>query len=180
VFATIRNEIWLWARPDLKLDPRPQMPKGLRVGRPRDKWRPLIAIADSFGPEWGRRAREAALEFVRNRSDTEISLQLLEDIRELSLNVDRFLSKVLIKRLRELADSPWNDLGLTEAKLAKMLEPFSIRPGRIWPSEKRTPRTKQGRGYMRAWFEDAWSRYLDDHDEEAPTKTAKILPFRDD
>ena len=107
LFATIRNEIWLWARPDLKLDPRPAMPRGLRVGRPRDKWRPLIAIADSFGPEWGRRARAAALEFVRNRSNTEISLQLLEDTRELftSLNVDRFLSKVLIKRLRELADN---------------------------------------------------------------------------
>jgi uncharacterized protein DUF3631 len=182
VFDTIRNQIWLWARSDLKLDPRPAMPKGLRVGRPRDKWRPLIAIADSFGPEWGRKAREAALEFVRNRSDMELSVQLLDDIRELFINIDRSLSKVLVKRLRELADSPWNDLGLTEAKLKKMLEPFGISPGRIWPEGKRTPQTKQGRGYMRVWFEDSWSRYLDDHDEEeeAPTKSAKILHFRGD
>jgi hypothetical protein len=183
VFATIRNEIWLWAR-SVKLDPRPEMPKGLRVGRPRDKWRPLFAIADSFGPEWGQRARDAALEFVRNRSDMEISLQLLDDARELftSLNIDRSLSTVLVEQLRELADSPWSDLGLTEAKLAKMLEPFDIRPGRIWPAGERTPQTKMGRGYLRAWFEDAWSRYLDDNDEgeEAPTKSAKILRLRDD
>jgi hypothetical protein len=178
IFDTIRNQIWLWAKPDLKLDPKPEMPKGLRVGRPRDKWRPLFAIADSFGPEWGQRAREAALAFVRNQSETEISVQLLEDLRELFTadDIDRALSKQLVKQLRALADSPWNDLALTEAKLAKMLEPFDIKPGHI-----RLKGERQGRGYLRAWFEDAWHRYCDDDDEEeAPKKSAKILRFRGD
>jgi hypothetical protein len=43
-----------------------------------------------------------------------------------SLNVDRFLSKVLVKQLRELADFQWADLALTEGKLAQMLEPFGV------------------------------------------------------
>jgi hypothetical protein len=178
VFDPVRGQIWLWASPGLKLNPRPEMPRGLRVGRPRDKWRPLFAVADLFGPEWGQRARDAALTFARNQSEREVSLQLLEDIRELfiSYNVDRFLSKILVARLRALADSPWSDLTLTEAKLAKMLEPYGIKPGRI---RLRKGRTSQGRGYLRSWLEDAWHRYIDDDEEEAP-KSAKILPFRGD
>jgi Protein of unknown function (DUF3631) len=190
----VRGQIWLWARPDLTLDPDPAMPRGLRAGRPRDKWRPLFAIADSFGialhtrdsgnpKTWGQLAREAALAFARNRHKEEISVELLEDIRGLftSLNVDRFLSKVLVKQLRELADSQWADVALTEGKLAQMLEPFGVGPGRIWSAEKRTPQSKQGRGYLRVWFEEAWRRYLDDKEQEhEPSKSAKILHLRGD
>lgn len=176
----VRNQLWLWAKPDLKLSPNPAMPKGLRVGRPRDKWRPLFAIADLFRPEWGKRARDAALAFVRNQREEEVSVQLLEDIRELftSLAVDRFLSKPLVERLRALADSPWNELPLTEAKLAKILEPFGIKPGQIYPAGKRTKETKQGRGYLRSWFEETWRRYCDE-ETETP-KSAKTQRLRGD
>jgi Protein of unknown function (DUF3631) len=87
-----------------------------------------------------------------------------------SLNVDRFLSKVPVKQLRELADSQWADLAFTEGKLAQMLEPFGA-----------TPQSKQARGYLRVWFEEAWRRYLDDEEQEhEPSKSAKILRLRDD
>src|SRR5262249_19265324 len=65
----VRGQAWLWAGPDLKLQPNPEMPKGLRRGRPRDKWRAMFAIADHFGPHWGERAREAALTFATARHD---------------------------------------------------------------------------------------------------------------
>ena len=98
-----------------------------------------------------------------------------------SLNVDRFLSKVPVKQLRELADSQWADHALTEGKLAQMLEPFGVGPGRIWSADKRTPQSKQGRGYLRVWFEEAWRRYLDDEEQEhEPSKSAKILCLRGD
>jgi uncharacterized protein DUF3631 len=98
-----------------------------------------------------------------------------------SLNVDRFLSKVPVKQLRELADSQWADLAHTEGKLAQMLEPFGVGPGRIWSADKRTPQSKQGRGYLRVWFEEAWRRYLDDEEQEhEPSKSAKILCLRGD
>ena len=53
--------------------------------------------------------------------------------------------------------------------------------GRIWSAEKRTPQSKQGRGYLRDWFEEAWRRYLDDEEQEhEPSKSAKILHLRGD
>jgi len=44
-----------WAR-DAKLNHDPELPKVLR-NRAADNWRPLIAIADTFGPAWAERAR---------------------------------------------------------------------------------------------------------------------------
>ncbi len=45
--------------------------------------------------------------------------------------------------------------------------------GRIWSAEKRTPQSKQGRGYLRVRFEEAWRRYLDDEEQEhEPSKSA--------
>jgi hypothetical protein len=85
------------------------------------------------------------------------------------------------QQLRELADSQWADLALTEGKLAQMLEPFGVGPGRFWSAEKRTPQSKRGRGYLRVWFEEAWRRYLDDEEQEhEPSKSAKILHLRGD
>jgi hypothetical protein len=40
-----------WAR-EVKLNPDPDLPDELR-NRPRDNWRALVSVADSFGPLWG-------------------------------------------------------------------------------------------------------------------------------
>jgi Protein of unknown function (DUF3631) len=48
-----------WAR-KVKLDPKPAPPPGV-IRRFDDNVRGLLAIADSCGPEWGQRAREANL-----------------------------------------------------------------------------------------------------------------------
>ena len=56
-----------WAR-DIQLNYDPELPPDLR-NRPADNWRPLMAIADDFGSEWGERAREAA-NISRARSTT--------------------------------------------------------------------------------------------------------------
>jgi len=37
----VRDQIWLWARSDPKLNHNPEMPAGLRVGRPQNNWRAL-------------------------------------------------------------------------------------------------------------------------------------------
>jgi hypothetical protein len=129
----------------------------------------------------------AIIRLWRTRAWLRDGLQLPREIRWdvprlfTSLNVDRFLSKVLVKQLRELADSQWADLALTEGKLAQMLEPFGVGPGRIWSAEKRTPQSKQGQGYLRVWFEEAWRRYLDDEEQKhEPSRSAKILHLRGD
>jgi hypothetical protein len=39
-----------------------------------------------------------------------------------------------------------------------LLRPFKITPKPIWPV-RRAPDSKSYRGYLRAWFEDAWAAY---------------------
>jgi hypothetical protein len=51
VIDYIYGRLRSWAR-EVTLDADPVLPPQLR-NRQADNWRPLIAIADSFGPEWG-------------------------------------------------------------------------------------------------------------------------------
>jgi Protein of unknown function (DUF3631) len=89
------GQILLWAR-KVKLASDPELPDVLR-NRQADNWRPLIAIADTFGPAWGRAAREAALMFAKGYSDEDVAVVLLRDIRDCfdTAGVDRFTSAAL-------------------------------------------------------------------------------------
>jgi hypothetical protein len=174
---SIRGQIWLWALPDLKLDLDPELPPGLRT-RPRDNWLPLISIADSFGPAWGQRAREAAIAFAHSRRDEDIGVVMLEDIRE-TFNapwVDRLLGKALVERLHAIPDAGWDELPLTQARLAQILKPFGIKPKSVWPKE-RTRQSRSGKGYYREQFEAAWAAYCED--DLPAQKTSKIRLLRD-
>jgi hypothetical protein len=66
---------WHWADGDPVIDPNPEMPPALR-NRAADNWRPLIAIADAFGPAWGELAREAAVTFTRGLRDEDLAVLL--------------------------------------------------------------------------------------------------------
>ena len=147
------------------------MPAELR-NREADNWRPLIAIADACGPEWGARAREAAIAFSRAHHDEDIVVTLLHHIRQIfnARAVDRIPSKMLVEDLCAMDDaecSEWRGLHgdqqprkLTQAVLASLLRPFGIRPRTIWPAH-RTTEAKGPRGYYCADFEAAWASYCD-------------------
>lgn len=49
-----------------------------------DNWRPLIAIADCFGPYWSEAARDAAITFAHAYHDEDAGVVLLSDIRDIS------------------------------------------------------------------------------------------------
>ncbi len=61
-----------WADKEAALSPDehlqrlyPKMPEGMKGSREaRDKWLPLISVADSFSTDWGKRARAAALAMI--------------------------------------------------------------------------------------------------------------------
>ena len=86
----------VWAR-GVKLDPDPKLLDELR-NRPADNWRPLIAIADSFGRKWGAAARKAAVEFARTHTDEDAGVTLLKDIYTIfrAHRVDRLASVALV------------------------------------------------------------------------------------
>ena len=70
-----------WAR-EAELTSDPIMPVQLR-DRQADNWRPLIAIADAFGADWARRAREAALSWAGQHHEEDAAVVLLGDIRDI-------------------------------------------------------------------------------------------------
>ena len=149
------------------------MPFSLR-NRPADNWRPLISIADSFGGEWGARAREAALAFTKDKRDEDIGVVLLTDIRKTfnARGVDRISSEALVAALIAINSLAVGGVArcellgfraslYTDSELAKLLDPFGIYPKTVWPLRRHTSGTSSSRGYMRADFEDAWESYCD-------------------
>jgi Protein of unknown function (DUF3631) len=166
---TVYEQIRVWTYGNLQLELEPPLPPKLR-NRTRDNWTPLVSIADSFGPAWGERAREALVQFKTGR-DEDRGILALEDIREIFIMhaVDRFSTRELVDHLRRLEDTGWDDLGLTPSKLRTLLEPFGVKAKTIWPVH-RTPKSHSTTGYLKVWFEDAWDRYCSE-DEEPPDRS---------
>jgi len=105
--------------------------------------------------DWFGKAVTAIKKVVANKTETETkNIQLLRDIKTVfdQTQEKALPSKDLLTKLKQLDESPWDDL--TERTLAKMLKPFEVNPKVIRWGDK-TPR-----GYERQSFEDPWKRYL--------------------
>jgi hypothetical protein len=76
----VSGRLHAWAR-RVTLNRNPEMPPKLR-NRAADNWRPLIAIADACGADWGGRVREAAIALSGDQEE-EPGVTLLQDIREI-------------------------------------------------------------------------------------------------
>jgi hypothetical protein len=148
----IKNRCAMWAKKNCaKLqDARPKMPDGFS-DRCADNWRHLIAIADLAGPEWGQRARKAALSL---EAEPEISMgvRVLEAIRQVfdEQNVSKIPSEKLADdpALQAHTGTKWN-----QNTLAAVLRPFGIRPKSVRIGNH-TPK-----GYERSQFIVAWERF---------------------
>jgi putative DNA primase/helicase len=139
--------------------------------RLRQNWRLQVAIADLAGGDWGDRAREAVLRLARVTRREAISdrIRAVIDIHaileptvedgEPGAPIDAISSAKLVELLVADPDGFWaeypKDKPLTQRRLAMLLEPFHIFPAQVWITPK-----VQARGYLRAWFQDAWKRYL--------------------
>jgi hypothetical protein len=122
--------------------------------RQADVWEPLLIVAQLAGGNWPDAAREACSAMCAKADDGDQSAgqSLLIDIRDI-FGVQEFIrSTELTSYLRMQHDSPWFDEMLTAAKLASRLRGYGIHP--------RHSADKACRGYYRADFLDAWSRYL--------------------
>jgi putative DNA primase/helicase len=159
-FEPLRRMAWRWAEDHFvelaEIDPA--MPANLR-GRAADNWRPLIAIAEVAGDDWPEKARRAAELLSAGRSEQSAGIMLLDDIRTLfsDRNADRLTSAEIVDVLGKREDRPWSewrgDKPITTRQLARLLEPFGVRPTTI--------RTHAGtaKGYHHDDFADAFRRY---------------------
>ncbi len=160
---TLQQKCARWAEDNLDAlrEADPQIPGELH-NRTRDKWRPLLVIAEVAGEKWPERTCEVALLFgvPSEGADNSRRVQLLADIRGLfdEKNTDRLPSEYIEGELRKMEDRPWPGYSkgwpISKHQIARLLAPFGIKPKQFWLDQN----TK--RGYERADFEDAFSRYL--------------------
>lgn len=140
--------------------------------RQQDAWEPLLAIADAAGPQWAKRAREAA-EHLHGAAEDETTegVLLLGHIRDAfkELKTDRLLTGVLLTELIKREEGPWaiwweqavskDNIKGPGSKLARMLKVFGVHPRPIRFD------TGVGKGYERAQFEKVFERYFDGEEE---------------
>ena len=163
----LRERITTWVRDPERMKALtaavPTMPSGIE-DRAADAWEPMLAIAEAAGGDWPKLARAAcrALSESADDADEDLGTTLLQDIRQIFTDAhESFLpSKVLVRALREIEESPWGDDELTASKLAKDLKAFGVKPG--------FNTAKTVRGYKLETFSDAFRRYLRPDPSERP------------
>ncbi|MGB9428964.1 MAG: DUF3631 domain-containing protein [Gammaproteobacteria bacterium] len=163
----IRERLAAWACAVADRVAFPVMPATIE-DRNADIWETLLAVADAAGGDWPLRARKAAGYLISEscQSTPSLGVQLLADLRivfdgQLTMTTDGILTD-----LYDLPDSPWRDLRgkpLDSRGLSNRLRQYGIHPKTLRISES-TPR-----GYERADFADAWTRYLPSVPPESKT-----------
>jgi hypothetical protein len=138
-----------------------------------NNWRPMFAIADLAGEEWGERIRNA----VDHPGEEQRSLreQLLSDIRDVFEKheaEDGFLSsEMLVHALNHIEGAPWAESNrgreMTKNSLARMLR-ADVRP--------RHDQNKANRGYHAVDFTEVWDRYLDQKEIEKNMQASPDQP----
>lgn len=159
----LRNWLAAWSvssAEQLRGDFWPDMPPEV-VDRDADVWEALLAVANLAGGDWPERARAAAVALVaasKQRAPT-VGVLLLRDIRTAftEAHADRLTTEQLLHALNRMDESPWSTIRRGEQLDGRGL---SQRLAKYGISSKKHVRDRGLRGYDRAQFVDAWSRYL--------------------
>lgn len=144
----------------------PLIPDAL-TDRQADMLEPLLAIAELAGPEWAERARAALVAICSSGEDQSVGIQLLASCRAIFTEKDRdaISTQDLLNALIQVEDAnaPWpqwwsadisrSNIHGPASKLARMLEPYGIKPRAIHDAD-------ESRGYWRDDFADSFARYL--------------------
>jgi hypothetical protein len=171
---TVRQLTLAWAL-HCRFEADPPIPPEIR-DRAADNWRVLFAIADATSAEWGKAAREAAVELHHGRDE--------DLIFNRCPRLDRIGSEVLVTELIELAEERWGEWRglrgdgtprrLSTTGLAQMLLLFGIRSRILWPP-RRGADTKSRKGSIRMRFEDAWESFCPEDGTPAQSNSIRQL-----
>jgi Protein of unknown function (DUF3631) len=159
VYAYLRH----WAA-GVKLDPKPAMPPEV-LRRFADNVRGILSIADSCGPEWGRRAREAVMFLLAQEKAEHPKMLILHHTLIIidMLGLDPIPSRAVNKELRrlDLPEARWNRYRgpgggesmhpLTLNEQAALMKSSDIEARLIRPLGGGKP----FRGYWREWIAEA-------------------------
>jgi putative DNA primase/helicase len=143
-----------------------------------DNWRPLIALAQVIGGHWPALVADAFAKLTAKPPTQDKGKLLLADIRRVFADaaLPRLFSTDLLHALCSLPERPYSypdnlkpsGFVLTPASLARLLQPYGIRPHAMRIGDDRT------KGYELAQFEPVFKRLLngDNHDEANGPPTA--------
>jgi hypothetical protein len=158
-----------WAA-SVKLNLKPPMPAGV-IRRAADNMRGLLSIADSCGPDWGQRVREAlAFLLEREKAERPQIIMVRHGLAILDAFGDPIGSVRFNKELRrlDLPDARWTRYrgpsGTDYAhpiemyEQAALLEKVGIKSETCWPTGKRE-RGGSFKGYRRVQFEEAFRKH---------------------
>ena len=157
--AMLRQQALRWSldHGDELKNAKPEMSEQF-YNRLGDNYRMLFAIADLAGGEWPEKARGAAERLSGVIDVASRNVRLLAAIKAVFGTLEAISSADLVGHLTADETAEWtewkNGKPISQVQLANALDSFQIGPRQVWIGEK------QYRGYKRAWFEDAWKRYL--------------------
>jgi hypothetical protein len=157
----LRDALARWTTTSIPTDAWPEMPPGIE-DRNADIWEALFIVADAAGGSWPERARRAAVTLVTDvtLAPPSLGVRLLEDIRTVFGSYeekDHLTTESLLFALVEMEEAPWGDLRgkpLDARGLARRLSRYEVKPKTIRDGNV------TAKGYDRADFFDAWSRYV--------------------
>jgi Protein of unknown function (DUF3631) len=132
---------------------------GFLSDRDADLWMPLFAVCAIAAPNRVTELKSCALVLTGAKSANDVEdsllLKLLQDVRNVWAEGTAHMStEVLLKNLREVSDSPWNEYELNARKLSHKLRAFGVAPRQVRIGALSV------KGYVRTELEDAFSRYL--------------------
>jgi len=157
--AALRARVEAWATSAVPIlrEAEPELPEELN-DRQRDGWEALIAIADACDAGYRARRASNALAGAMPEDDEDLSARTLCDIRKVfdASGADRHTTITIIAELREIDEGPYGDFHgrpFDGRALAKRLKRFGISPKTLKIDGV------AHKGYLRADFADAFTRY---------------------
>jgi putative DNA primase/helicase len=144
----------------------PLLPDGF-ANRIANNWKVMLAIAELGGKTLAERARDAARTLSRRADDANLGVELLRDIRDLFVGLDRIRSEDLVNKLVAMVDRPWpempyNGKSITQPQVARLLKPYGVKPDQVRFGELTF------KGFKLEWFKDAF-RYIPSNPPEGET-----------
>ena len=140
---------------------------GFLEDREADLWMPLFALCTVAAPvrmdELKKCARSLSGAKAADDAEDSQAVKLLADVRRIwPVGRPHMLTAALLSQLKRIPESPWEEL--TPRELAAILRPFGTTPRQV-----RVEGGSTGKGYLRAEFESAFSRYLSPEAAESET-----------
>lgn len=159
--AGIRKQLETWAQTarTLVAQASPDT-SGIISDRAQDLYEPLLAVAEIAGGTWVVKGLAAARHLANpneknSTADLSEGIELLEEIRNVIPLIQGPYAETatLIQLLSSQEESRWNEELLTGRKMANLLKPYQVFPGKAPGSKKRA--------YKIDKLHDAFERYLE-------------------